>query len=365
MPADRATMEKRQRIMVIVVVALGLIGLVTKAGPWLLEPLLKEDKKLLEYQRQYKKAKAKLAQKEELRKRYRTLAKRTLALSEKGAGTALHAQLQAVAAGSRLGKPQIDQTRPRTYKDEGTGARMLAMCGGVKGQGSVQNVVDFLGAFYELPYAMQIRQITLSPSYPTKGSMYVMADFNVEALVLPPNRLVGKDPVETAPLNPTTRPKDKRMKRDNMAAYSLVASKNVFEPTIPPPPKPAKKDDKKRRPPQRPGRKGRDPRPDTKLVVLSRYPWIDPVTGQEHLIQEVTTRDVKTKENRIYRFGDTFDEGSLIYVDSAGAVVRKGGQELWYYPAGKALTDCERLDPELHPDQHWAVQQLEGLAVQR
>jgi hypothetical protein len=356
-------MERRQRIMVIGVIALLVFGLFTRIGPWFLDPILSGDKELAKYRKQYKQISARVDAQDKLRTRYRDLAKRSFSLDPTEAGIELNAQLQGVAESAKLDRPAINKALPRNFKDKRTGARVTVVKVRVSGQGSVQDVVNFMGEFYRLPYLVQIRQVSLTPSWAKKG-MTMKLEVDVETLVLQTNPLMGSGPVETADLNPQTRPKAERLARKAVKAYDLIGTKNIFMPIVPPV---AKKVDPKK--PSRGTPKGQTPRAkkgagNVVIVGVTRYPWRDMSTGKEYLIQEVLTRDNR-KEDLLFRAGEQLGVGELVYVDSTGAVVRTTKQELYFYPLGKSLEEYERLDPTLHPEKYYAVKQQEQSGAQR
>ncbi len=345
--------------MSIMVVGLLLFGLTTQIGPWLLNPILSTGKDYDEKMEEYKELSARVARKDDLRKRYRALAGKTLSTDPVETGKELRKLLQKAATQSLGTKYTIDRAIQRKRHDKRTGMRYIAVTIPVSGDGPVKSVVNFLGAFYQLPYMVQVRSLTLMPNLNKKGGLTVKFRADVEALVLESNPLMGKDPVKTADLtlDPKTAPKVKRLKEETLAGYAGIWNTNIFLPQVAKaPPKPPTGG---RKPTVRP-KKVDKTRGEVFVVLVTRYPWYDPRTGDRVLIQEVLTRNDKNKEERLYRIGEKLDQGTLFYVDSTGAVVRTDKQEYYYYPAGKPLDQSERLDPQMHPDQYRAVQQLEA-----
>ena len=345
--------------MSIIVVGLLLFGLITQIGPWLLGPILSTGKDYEKKKKEYKALSARVAKKDDLRKRYRAVADRTLSMDPVETGKELRKLLQKAAVQSLGTKYTIDRAIPRKRHDKRSGMRYIAVTIPVSGDGSVKSVVNFLGSFYQLPYQVQVRSLTLMPHLSKKGGLTVKFRADIEAIVLEFNALAGKDPIKTADLtlDPKTAPKVKRLKEETLAAYAGIWNTNIFLPQTPQAPPKPRTDGK--RPTVRP-KKADKTRGQVFVVLVTRYPWYDPRTGEKVLIQEVLTRNDRNKEERLYRIGEKLDQGTLYYVDSTGAVVRTDGKEYYYYAAGKSLEEVERLDPQMHPDQYRAVQQLEA-----
>lgn len=355
-------MEKRRRILIIIVGVLLLFGLIVKGKPWLIDPLTKIDREIAEAKERLEEKALNVEAKHELRDRYLKLARRTLSLNKEEAGKELRAILARLTKSVGLDKCQIDPPSERkNLKDPTYGGTIVVVRSGVKGPGTVKQWVDFLEAFYKLPYAMQISQIAFTQNMiDRKGDITVMltADIDVEAIVLPGSEFVPVAMVKTADLSPTsTRPASDRLKRDP-AAHRMVWQKDIFTPTV------AKAPVATRPAPTAVVKKGRfEPKKKqigtTVLVGVTRWPWVDPKTGKEYLIQEVMTRNAQLNEKLIIRRGEKLDGEELIYVDSGGAVTQDNRGQLWFYPLGKPLESrVEFTDPKTAPEAWWAVQQL-------
>ncbi len=349
-------MEKRQRYLMIAVGVLLAFGVVSRLVPWLLDPITSADKRIRSYQRKIKEYRGKIEQKPFLLEKYRSLASKTLGLSETEAGQALHAKMVEVAKTSRLQRPTIGQAFLRSFTDQETRSRITIVKVAISGQGSIAEVVRFLENFYKLPYLVRIRTLSLNPFHQRKG-MLLKINADVEALVLQSHPLVDPETVETAELDMKKLPPSDRYKPEKAKFYQQVVQKNIFEPVV----KVASEQPKERTPVRgRPPRRGRDAREDVILVLATRYPWVDPQDGTEYLIQEAVTRNSRTKEKLVRRVGEDFHgQGTLVYVDSYGAVVRTPQKQYLVFPLGKTLKDGESLSPEMHPDLYRAVQEIE------
>jgi hypothetical protein len=353
-------MEKRQRIMIGAVAVLALVGVATKGRTWFFAGLDKANRDYKKAQDQYKEYKATVAQKKELEKRYRSLAAKTFAKGEtvdervEEAGKDLKALLLDVAQKSKISKPNINKVLDQKTGRKRSGARLHVVKVNVSGQGPAKSIITFLGEFYKLPYLVRIRSLSLTQQYARKGEPQLKLQVDVEALVLPDGPK-GGEPVKIADINEKPRPEANRLKRKSVEGYAMVWKTNIFDPQIPqrepskPPPTPGKRNIRTRK-----------PRGEILVVGVTRYPWRDTKTGQDYYVQEVLTRNTADKAKRVCRVGEKLGEGDVVYVDSYGAVVRKPNKEYFFYALGKALKDGERLDPQLHPDQYRAVQQLDN-----
>jgi len=348
-------MEKRQKILALVVIGLIAFGVITRVGPWFIYPITSAGEDLEKCNKKYEDLSARVNEKDMLRQQYRALGKRTLGLNAEQVAKELRPILEPLAKSCRFIKPTVEVSPPRTYKDPRTKAKITVVSGKVKATGTASSVVNFLDKFYRLPYLIQIRNLVLLGNLDKKGAVTLKVEIDVETLVLQRNSLAGKTRIETANLDPSKAGQSKRLARDNVGAYSLVSSKNIFGPAKKTDPKPSgTRITKKDRGPAK--SKGGDPL--VRVVLVTRYPWYDPTTGREYPIQEVLTRHEKRGEERLIRIDEALDIGTLVYVDSTGAVARTSDRKHYFYPVGMTLKDRQLLDPELHPDQYWAVQQL-------
>ncbi|MBN1344495.1 MAG: hypothetical protein JXQ73_17530 [Phycisphaerae bacterium] len=349
-------MEKRQKILIAAVAVLGVVGVATKGRTWFFARMDKLDNDLRKAKDDYKKYSAKVDMKGQLEERYRTLASKTFAEGNtvddrvEDAGKNLKALLLEVAQKSKIGRPTINKALDQTTGRR-SGARLSVVKVNVSGQGAAKDIITFLGEFYKLPYLVRIRQLSLTPHYTRTGEAQLKMGADIEALVLPDGPAARVAKIDEKP-----RPEANRLERKSIEAYAMIWEKNPFQPIVPPPPDPKKPDGKM----DRPTRRGAKPRGEILVVGVTRYPWQDPKTGQEYLVQEVLTRNTADKAKQLHRVGDSLGEGSVVYVDSYGAVVRKPNKEYYFYPLGKALKDGERLDPQSHPEQYRAVQQLDN-----
>ena len=349
-------MEKRQQILGLVVIALIAFVVIVRVGPWFIHPITSAGEDLEKCNKKYEDLSALVNEKSMLQQRYRALGKRTLGLDAEQVAKELRPILEPLAKSCRFIKPTVEVSPPRTYKDPRTKARITVVSGKVKAMGTAGSVVNFLDKFYRLPYLIQIRNLVLLGNLDKKGAVTLKVEIDVETLVLQRNSLVGKTRIETANLDPSKAGQSKRLARDNVGAYALVSSKDIFGPGKTTTPKASGRGPIAKRDRGQPQPKGGDPL--VRVVLVTRYPWYDPTTGREFPIQEVLTRHEKRGEERLIRIDEALDIGTLVYVDSTGAVARTSDRKHYFYPVGMTLKDRQLLDPELHPDQYWAVQQL-------
>lgn len=354
-------MERRQKILMIILGCAALGVATVQFGPGLIAPFTKADRDLKAAKKELDRLTAVVSKKTELQEAYRALAIKTISLNPEQAAKDLHAIIQGVAESSKIHRPTINKAIIRPSKDPVTKALTTVVTVVVTGEGKVQDVVAFLDAFYRLPYMIYITELKLTPQ-PSRVGMTTTMKFEakVETFVLQPSPMVGKRPVETANLDPKTRPKAERLAGKYLSSYSTIWSKNIFSPPPPPlassptpPPTPI---------PPRPGpvQPHRDTgRGATILVGVARYPWYDGNQAEATIIQEAITRNERTNEKRVIRVGEALDVGSLILVDASGAVVRTANREVYFYPLGKPLTESTRLDPSTQPDLYRTVQELD------
>jgi hypothetical protein len=359
-------MEKRQRILIIIIGALVVFGMISKGKPWLIDPLTKIDRDIAEAKAKLDEKCLNIERKDDLRDRYLKLAKKTLSTDAEQAGKELRAILAELAKSVGLPKAQIDPPIPRrNIRDRLHGGRIAVVRSGVKGPGTVKQWVDFLEAFYKLPYAVQIAQITFSQhmiNRKGKISVTLNGDVDVEAIVLPASDFVPQAMVKTADLSPKGRKvAASRLERD-AASLRNIYKKDIFTPVLALKPPPTTKPTDNRVANKSTQSRFKKRKGTTLVVGVTRWPWTDPKSRKEHLIQEVMTRNDLTKEKLIVRIGERLDDitdAKLVYVDSTGAVARTSDQKLWFYPLGKPLKEHVAFnDPEIAPEAWWAVQQL-------
>ncbi len=351
-------MERRQRILMVAVGMMVAAVLASRIVPWVIKPFAEHEKKMKKAKEDLAEYKAIVEMKSLLRENYRDMARKTFAddpeLKERAteAGKQLHAIMSRVANKCKLDRLTVNRALDRTKKGGVTITNVS-----VTGQGPLAEVVRLLEEIYKLPYLIRVRSIALTPTM-SKKDQIMKVKVDVESLVLPPHDLVGDEPLEVASAETTTRPATDRLQLEDKTLYRKIAQKDIFSPQV----RVAKTDDKRptNRNTRRSTPKGKDTRGNVLVTIANRFPWTDPSSGQQYLIQEACTRDTRTKEKLLFRVGDKFhNQGILIYVDSRGAVVREGNG--WVlFPVGKTLKDSEPLTPETHPYLYHAVQQQVG-----
>jgi hypothetical protein len=355
--------KRRQMLMIALGVAAALVVLV-QFGPKIIAPFTAANRQLKAAQKRQAQLTAEVSKKSELQEAYRALAARTLSLNADAAGKELHSVLNDLAQTARIGRPIINKPIERTSRDRVTRSPLTVISVLVQGEGQIGDVVNFLDAFYRLPYMLYITELRLTPAQVKTGQV-IKFEAKVETLVLQPNTVVGRRQVTTAPLEPHLRGKADRLAQKNASEYKQVAAKNIFAqqvpvvqaPPQPPPPTPVPANRFATAQPQKP-----DNRNKTILVGIARYPWYDGGTGGTTIYQEAITRNDLTNEKRVIRVGESLDVGTLVLVDSSGAVVRTGSREVYLYylyPLGKPLTESTKLDPGTQPDLYKTVQELE------
>lgn len=351
-------MEKRQRILMIAVGAMLAAVLVSRIVPWVIKPFTENEKKMKKAKEDLAEYRGIVAMEKDLRDEYRDMARKTFAndpdLKERAteAGKQLHAILSKVASKCKLDRLTVNRALDRTQKGGVTITKVT-----VGGQGPLSEVVRLLQEIYQLPYLIRVRNISLTPTMDKKKQI-MKVKVDVESLVLPPHDLVGEEPLVVASSETATRPATDRLQLEDKTLYAKIAQKDIFMPQRPV----VKKDDKQARPTRRgaPPRRGKNTGEQVLVTLANRFPWTDPSSGQQYLIQEACTRDTRTQEKLLFRVGDEFHkQGTLIYVDTRGAVVRRGND--WVlFPIGKSLKDSEQVTPETHPYLYHAVQQQVG-----
>jgi len=354
-------MEKRVSILVVVLVLVAVLGLSVRVVPWLIEPFTEGSKKLEEAKNEFRRRMEEVSRKAELQDQYRALAAKTLSLDAEQAGKALHALLVELAEANRLGKVSVERSIISRIKGSPTTVRVT-----ISGECPLRSLVDFLEAFYRLPYAVSLASLSLTPmSSRGPGGTVMKFSAGVQAMVLHPNPMVGKRPVPTASLNPKERGQGKRLQHEYAVAYAPIYTKDVFSGPVQVVAAPSTPTTRSRfESPRSPTPPRVDPQATTVLIGVAKYPWYDPESGQTAVYQEAVTRNDRTNEKRVVRTGEPFGlsdhAGTLVLVDSSGAVVRTPAREMYFYPLGKPFTESTRLDPNSHPDLYWAVQEQES-----
>ncbi len=360
---------KRQTILIIAFSSVAGMALLVRLGPALISPFIEGSRMVDNAKKELARLNKEVPQKRrELLTTYRELCGKTLAMDEHKAQANLQELLNELAKATQLGKLQFSNPYRGTVSDKKTKARRTVVRVTVIAECPLRNLVNFLDAFYRLPYLVNIIELHLAPpegGAPPGSKIKVQA--LVETLVMQPiPKGIERDdkPITVASLDPNDRPEDSgRLTRRTRPEYDLVCTRDVFAIPAPPPPAskpapvaaaPAPKNRFDKVPP-----KGPDQRAATMLVGVARYPWYDPDLGADVIYQEAITRNKGTEEKRVVRTGEPLDVGNLVFVDAEGAVVRTASRDMFFYPLGKAFTESTRLDPNSHPELYRAVQELE------
>ena len=176
----------------------------------------------------------------------------------------------------------------------------------VGGRGSVQQLTQFLHAFYSAGHLHQIRTVAIKPG----GDPADMGlSFTVSALVLPgadrEDRLAEGLPSPLA-------------NRD-LAAYSAIAERKLFEPYTPPPPRVAREERPRPSPPRPPA------------FNVAAHAVVTAILGVGD-VPQAWVRVRPTEETLKLREGDDFKVGDL-----SGTVVRINGRSMEFTSGGKLL----------------------------
>ncbi len=236
----------------------------------------------------------------------------------------------------------------------------------VTAQGTLGNVVRFLGEVYELPYLLRVRGVRLA-RVGGRGGNHVSLSADLESLTLPetPESRAFVGDVMTFASRPDStqhRRRDPSALSQPLAAYAALVDKAPFgflaragspvEPQGPDGPEESGPRDGPRRPPP-------DPRIHVKVVGLFSY--VDPNDPDgKALIQEVRVRGTRGRKPTAvsYRVGDEletrgkrnqeFNDGRIILVHPYGVVTRLGEQRR-LFELDKPLSQFQPVNENTNP----------------
>jgi len=355
-------MNRREKILAIAVasmVAVGLLWTVVKSQ--IIDRRQELAKGIDTARNELDKTEGILSRKERDLARWRKLSARTLGTNVERVQTRLDSELKGLIAANNLaGKATVRPRTPRTTREG-----LTEMGFTVNATGRMQDVVNFLYGFYELPYLLKVRQLRLHPTG-SAGSDEVGFEMQVATLILPQVQAkdIGSGDDEIERLNDllqrvTTAPTDttRRVKADRLAFgdepgdYRVIVDRNIFA-TPPPPPKVVQRPrnrDQRRPPSRKPEPKpSNDPRDQLVITGVLSYPGT----------QEVLVRNRRKRHTERFERGEAMDNGRLILVHPLGAVVQSGSRQTFFYPLGRSFAERQMLDRKLHPDVFEAVEQM-------
>jgi len=306
-------------------------------------------------------------------KRWQALAALTLSTDETEVKNALSQELMRLAVASKLLKPSV---RPRKLLKSKKSKGVVRVPISVMAQGKLDQVARFLGAVYDLPYLVRVREVRISPTG-GKGSELVALSLQVESLVLPETsknrKFVRGTKTFDLSVNPEERlPRDPPVLDRPIEEYAALAERHPFH-GYRPPPKIASRPVRTARSSRFGGRGSRrttrtpppaaDPRTFTKVESSLSYP------GVQGLVQEVGLRNTKTKARILLRVGDELKvldakgagtpEGRIILVHPYGFVTQSG-DERRFYARGMLLSDAEVVGENTEPAIRAALAVLDG-----
>ncbi len=284
------------------------------------------------------------------KKWWRELAHRTLGADERTVQARFGDEITRLLADSRLGNRS---RRPLHSERVQRKLDLLRVPFSVSAEGSLQNVTEFLTAFYERPYLAQITKLDLNPKG-VKSAGQLKMSARVETIVLPKLELAGA--VGVLSTNPSSQPTLKRYAEEDATAYAMIWEKQFLTRYEPPPPKPPTKP----RPTQTNKPSGhkptvpptpRDNRSLITVMAVATYPGS----------REVITYNSRTKAQEVYRVGDSkkMDDGDLVMVHALGAVVRRNSMD-YFYAVGSTFAEATPVKSETNPVIYNALVAMRG-----
>ena len=232
---------------------------------------------------------------------------------------------------------------PKTKTDRKTGVHFVEF--GIGAEGSLESIVEFVEAYYELPYVARMTLMKIDPPgrrARQKGRLHKFSA-TLRTIVLPAHP-VGLIRDVSQLKQPATY-----VKHREGETYALIWERTPFEeyePPIPPPDTSTK--EVERRPKQTkteelPPPLVGDPERDLKVVRMAML----------YGVGEVYVVNTRSQTSEYVAVGDRLDEGELVLVHPLGAVTRREKGDLLVYPVGKllsesiALDEAKRLWPEI------------------
>ncbi|NOT02881.1 MAG: hypothetical protein HOP29_19955, partial [Phycisphaerales bacterium] len=297
------------------------------------------------------------------RTRYATYVARTGGVDAEKVKLDLHAKLNELASASGLQSPRLTPSPIADYRPAGSRRRsgIKQVEFSVTADGTLESVVEFLRAFYELPYIAQVGTLKLEPpSGRNKREGFVHFRATIEALV-PPVHAVGE-------VNPEhiTQPASDVKHRD--LRYAAIWERDPFTEYVEPPPPPTPMIEEAREvvedaPPPAPPIG--DPQAGVKVIRMT----LDYGTAEKR-IQEAMVVNVQDQTSAYVGLGEDLDGGKVQLVSAWGVVARRESGEEFVYGIGKTLAESISFEASLgsYPEVYYAygkirIQKVTEMAV--
>ena len=302
---------------------------------------------------------AQTVQQPTVRKQWIELAGNTLSINPTETKNVLTKELTRLTMIHKLVKPRIQS--PRFKPDKKTG--VITLPASVTAQGTLKNVTGFLGAVYELPYMVRVREIRMSP-VGTRNSTTVSMAVKLETLVLPRND-DNKSflPKEVATIDLGDDPKNSPRREPVVLAkavdaYGAMDARKPFH-GFRPIPKPASRPSlcgrirlgsRGRKPPvKKPPPPPPDPRGYT--IVSTVLEWRGNL--------EVGLTDNRTKGRVFFKVGDElilrdtknkpYNEGKIVLIHAYGVVTQAENGQRKMYSTGKPVAQPQPINDSTDP----------------
>lgn len=350
-------MNKREKILVIVIACVGGLFVLGKGVPAALEPIHELRDERTGKRGQLDQLVAETSMLERLTREYKSIARKSPSQDPQETQLKMQEELTRIIAKCNLSDHRITSISINTDRKTG----LTTVPATVSGEGDIASVVKFMALCYELPYSMRITGLTLSPKSARRGKdRQLKLSAKIEALVLQPNELAAEGKLGKPDGTP-------RYALANAKAYALIKQRNPFSPYKPPPkptkkPEPvevAKRPDSKK--PDKPKPVREDPQRRYKVIrAILKYQ-----TSED--VEELYLVNTNSRTSEYVKRGESLDGGDLVFLHTLGAVVRKQNVD-WVYPVGKSLKDCVELHasdeyPEIRAAmEHFAREQQAKIA---
>lgn len=264
---------------------------------------------------------------EKPRSAYREYVARTGGTDAKKVRNALHSRLNELIKEAGLRDAKLSPKR--TTPDRKTGVHPVEFSIGA--EGSLESIVEFVEAYYELPYVARITLMKISPPGKRAGQRGRLAKFSatLRAIVLPahPVGLIGD---ESKLQQPATH-----VKHREGETYALIWERKPFDEYVEPKESTrVVRDTGGNTTPTAPQEKVGDPDRDVKVIRMAML----------YGVGEVYVVNTRSQASEYVAVGDRLDEGELLLVHPLGAVTRREKGDLLVYPVGKLLSESVALD---------------------
>jgi hypothetical protein len=267
-------------------------------------------------------------------------------------------QLTRLTEVNGLGSARIRPSKAKVERK--TGVAVLPVS--VNGQGTLKNVTGFLGAVYELPFLVRVRDVSIKP-ITARNSTSVNLTVKLETLVMPRNQenkqFLPKE-IATFDLGGDA---DKLPRREPIVlakavdAYGAMEDRKPFHGIRPPPPTPVRPTVSRGGRPIRPTKRNQTPPappdPRTYTTVSSMLKWPGNL--------QVALTNNQTKQRRFFALGDElilydakskgFNEGTIVLIHAYGVVTETDDGTRKLFSFGKLMTQpqpvTEFTDPTI------------------